>query len=199
MVIEESGLRFDFGANAETIKYDDTGFYRNYVNGLPDSKGVDFLSIQDKRLVMIEVKNCTGNESDNNWRIFKNNQKVNTSHTKTDVTGRESLDIEVSKKVAMTISGLVGACTKAAGCQSAAELVSYGESLLSGEVRAGEKQILVILFLEGRFGSLTKSKAMIMKDLQESIKKKLSWLNCRVSVVDSDTYSKKIFRIEKVA
>ena len=29
---------------------------------------------------------------------------------------------------------------------------------------------------------------MIMKELQDSMNKKLRWINCRVSVVDSDTY-----------
>ena len=36
---------------------------------------------------------------------------------------------------------------------------------------------------------------MIMKELQDSINKKLRWINCRVSVVDSDTCDSKIFRI----
>lgn len=37
---------------------------------------------------------------------------------------------------------------------------------------------------------------MIMRELQESIKTKLSWLNCRVSVVDSDTYKKELFKVQ---
>lgn len=36
---------------------------------------------------------------------------------------------------------------------------------------------------------------MIMNELQKSIKRKLKWINCRVSVVDSDTYNSKIFKI----
>lgn len=30
-----------------------------------------------------------------------------------------------------------------------------------------------------------------------AVKKKLSWLDCRVSVVDSDTYRKEIFSVQK--
>lgn len=44
------------------------------------------------------------------------------------------------------------------------------------------------------FGNKIRTKKMIMKDLQDSMKKKLDWLNCRVSVVDSDTYNTKIFQ-----
>ena len=36
---------------------------------------------------------------------------------------------------------------------------------------------------------------MIMKELQDSINKKLRWINCRESVVDSDTYDPRIFQI----
>lgn len=36
-----------------------------------------------------------------------------------------------------------------------------------------------------------------MRELQGSIRKKLAWLNCIVSVVDSDTYQKRIFEIEQ--
>lgn len=38
-------------------------------------------------------------------------------------------------------------------------------------------------------------KKMIMKALQDSMNKNLQWINCRVSVVDSDTYNSKIFRV----
>ena len=35
-----------------------------------------------------------------------------------------------------------------------------------------------------------------MKRIQESISQKLSWLNCKVSVVDSDTYNPKLFTVK---
>ena len=36
---------------------------------------------------------------------------------------------------------------------------------------------------------------MIMQALQNSMNKKLQWINCRVSVVDSDTYDPRLFQI----
>ena len=57
------------------------------------------------------------------------------------------------------------------------------------------KKKYVILFLEGDFGTKTRTKKMIMKELQDSMNKKLRWIDCRVSVVDSDTYDPRIFQI----
>lgn len=37
---------------------------------------------------------------------------------------------------------------------------------------------------------------MIMKSIRDSIAKKLDWLNCIVSVVDSDTYNRNLFKIK---
>lgn len=54
---------------------------------------------------------------------------------------------------------------------------------------------VVILFLEGEFGCHTRSKKMIMSELERSMNVKLRWLNCRVSVVDSDTYNSEIFKL----
>ena len=68
-------------------------------------------------------------------------------------------------------------------------------NILNQEIINKKKKKYVILLLEGDFGSHTRSKKMIMSNLQRSIKQKLKWLNCQVSVVDSDTYPSKIFRI----
>lgn len=193
---EESGLKFIFEDESQPIKYDDCDFYRNFVTQLPAAKGVDFISIQEGRLVFTEVKNCKGHESDNNWRICPNNGKRNTSHTNVRINGRDSLDIEVSEKVAMTICGLIGAYTKTSGTGAAERLLRYTEVLVSSAVKSGSKQLLIILFLEGDFGCETRPKSAIMRELERSIKKKLAWLNCLVSVVDSSTYRKKIFDVE---
>lgn len=58
-----------------------------------------------------------------------------------------------------------------------------------------QKKKYVILFLEGDLVQKTRTKKMIMQKLQDSINKKFRWINCRVSVVDSDTYDPRIFQI----
>ena len=106
---EESGLKFQFPENDTVIKFDDTKFYRDYFNKLPESKGVDFISVAKDKIAFIEVKNCTGDEGNCRWRIAPDNQKRNTVHTSVNVEGRDSLDIEVAQKTAMTIAALIGA------------------------------------------------------------------------------------------
>ena len=44
MVIEESGMRFEFLDDRTTVKFDEELFYRNCFNKFPESKGVDFIT-----------------------------------------------------------------------------------------------------------------------------------------------------------
>ena len=192
---EESGLKFLFPQNDTVVKFDDTKFYRDYFNKLPEAKGVDFISVDKNKIAFIEVKNCTGDESNCRWRIAPNNQKKNTTHTVVNVEGRDSLDIEVAQKTAMTVAALTGAKSFGDTKDCLEELKEYIQFLSSDRFSDDSKKKYVILFLEGDFGSRTRSKKMIMKELQDSMNKKLQWINCRVSVVDSDTYNPKIFRI----
>ena len=57
---EESGLKFRFPEYSSVLKFDDTKFYRDYFNKLPEAKGVDFISVDKDKIAFIEVKNCTG-------------------------------------------------------------------------------------------------------------------------------------------
>ena len=194
-VREESGLKFQFPENETVIKFDDTKFYRDYFNKLPEAKGVDFISVAKDKIAFIEVKNCTGDEGNNRWRIVPDNRKRNTTHTTVNVEGRDSLDIEIAQKTAMTVAALVGAKSfgNTKGCLN--ELKEYIQFLSGNSFSNASKKKYVILFLEGDFGTKTRTKKMIMKALQDSMNKKLQWINCRVSVVDSDTYNSKIFRV----
>ena len=181
---EESRLKFQFAENDTVIK-----FYRDYFNKLPEAKGVDFISVAKDKIAFIEVKNCTGDEGNNRWRIVPDNRKHNTTHTSVNVEGRDSLDIEIAQKTAMTIAALVGAKSFGNTKECLNELKEYIQFL------SGDSFSNVILFLEGDFGTKTRTKKMIMKELQDSMNKKLRWINCRVSVVDSDTYDPRIFQI----
>lgn len=75
------------------------------------------------------------------------------------------------------------------------ELKEYVQFLSNDTFSNDSKKKYVILFLEGDFGGRTRTKKMIMKTLQDSMNKKLKWINCRVSVVDSDTYDSRLFQI----
>ena len=58
---------------------------------------------------LIEVKNCTGDEVNCRWRLAPANKKRDTVHTEVDIKERDSLDIEMAHKVAMTLAALCGA------------------------------------------------------------------------------------------
>lgn len=192
---EESRLKFGVPDDSRIIKFDDTVFYRKFFNSLPESKGVDFIIADREKIAFVEVKNCVGDEGNCRWRIFPNNQKITTSSTKVNVAGRDSLDIEVSHKVAMTLAALSGAKTFEGRKDSVEELKDILDALFCGNVVDEDKRKYVILFLEGNFGGVSRSKKMIMSELQRSINVKLKWLNFRVSVVDSDTYDNSVFQI----
>lgn len=192
MEITESGLTFHFTGDS-TLKFDDTRFYREYFNSLPGSKGVDILCNSTEWFVMLEIKNCLGQEAENRWRIAPNNQKKHLAPENAE--SRESLDTEVAQKVAMTISCLAGATTFGHLRQTTQPLIPFSAALHKEEFSTYAKKLLIILFLEGQFGSQTRTKKMIMSNLQHSLQKKLDWLNCSVSVVDSSTYDHSIFTL----
>ncbi len=192
---EESRLKFGFPDTSHVVKFDDTRFYRKIFNTLPGAKAVDFIAVEEDNISFIEVKNCVGDEGNCRWRIFPDNRKKETSNTQVDVNGRESLDIEVAQKVAMTLAALLGAKSYENIKETVNELAEIQDTVFSKNFSGDEKRRYVILFLEGNFGGHTRSKKMIMDALQRSLKSKIKWLNCKVSVVDSDTYNERIFQI----
>lgn len=182
--LDESGLRFAFDGDA--VKFDETAYYRRHFVYQPEGKGVDFIALSPNRIQMIEVKNCLGNEAENQWRIGKDNSSRAKRTPGQDETDRDNVDIEIAKKVASTIACLYGAWTKASRSDSAETLAELWKAVTDSQLPADRKQLQVILFLEGNFGCHTRPKTAIMKALEENIQKKLSWLNCKVSVIDSE-------------
>lgn len=191
MEIKEGSLTFCFSEDMTAIKFDDTNFYRKSFNSLPGGKGVDMIADSTDWLQLIEIKNCTGHETENVWRTSANNSK--------SINGEDSFDNEVAKKVASTIACLYGAWSRQDSSESAKKLSGIWKGACSTQIPKDKKPIMVILFLEGNFGVTgpeSRSKRSIMKRLQDSIESKLSWLNCRVSVVDSTTYPHKLFEVQ---
>jgi len=187
MIKSESGIRFEFADDYTVIKYDDTDFHKRSFNSLPGAKAVDFLAANDNSVIFIEVKNCAGNEAGNRWRIAPNNSKRDTIPTGHDVSDRDSLDIEIPQKVAMTIAALVGAYSRPAPYKRADECVPIAHKLCSVDIHTGRRKIYIILILEGVFenGLHTRTDRMIRNGIAEEMKKKLKWLNCAVQVISS--------------
>ena len=197
--LDESGLRFAFDGDA--VKFDETAYYRRHFAYQPEGKGVDFIALSPGRVQMIEVKNCLGDEARNQWRIAPNNsqkrrylqalqndasQNAYNIEVLQKAVSKNSYDIEVAKKAASTIACLYGAWTKTPQGASMEELSELWQAMTDSQLPEDQKQLQVILFLEGNFGSHTRPKTAIMTGLEKSIRKKLSWLNCKVSVIDSE-------------
>lgn len=151
MVIEESDLTFKFPESCQVVKFDDTDFYRRKFNKLPEAKGVDIISNSEEAIQFIEIKNCIGHEPENIWRTSINNSKIESAPRALDVENRDSLDIEVAKKVAATIACLYGAWTEGKRTEKAEFLDAFWKGLTDSGIPRDKKKIMVILFLEGKF------------------------------------------------
>lgn len=192
MAICESGFSFDFPAGT-TVKFDDTRYYRKYFNALPGGKGVDILHVSDSSVIFLEIKNCLGTEADNQWRLGTNNSKLHLAQYQDQ--GRDGFDVEMAKKNAMTLACLTGAAISRELRETTEEVLPFFDALMDGKISTCERAFYVILFLEGDFSCKTRSKKMLMRELQTSIQRKLRWLNCSVSVVDSSTYPSRLFQV----
>lgn len=187
MIMNEGSLKFIFNKNAEVIKFDEDKFYREYFMKLPKGKGIDFIYNDNKNLIFLEVKDCFGHEKENLYRT-----KINYYQDE-----KSSFDIEVAKKVESTIACLFGSYTRKINCQSAEKLAEMYEKFGLSNIQKEKKKLWIILLLEGEFAVKTRSKEMIMGEIQRSLKQKLKWLECKVSVVDMKTYKEKFFKVER--
>ena len=87
MNIEENNITFTFSEQMTVTKFDDTKFYRESYNKLPNCKGVDIIADSGEMLQLIEVKNCSGHEAENAWRTSVNNSKLSSAPLTIDVEG----------------------------------------------------------------------------------------------------------------
>lgn len=187
MNVSESKIDFSFDAEyvENVLKYDDTDYYRKLFSAQPGNKAVDFIAASAKRILLIEVKNCLGNEAENRWRISNDNKKKDTIPTDHDITDRDSLDIEVSQKTCMTLAALLGVHSQPNPNALVTECVPFAEAICDSGVFNHSTAINVILVLDGKFGCHTRNDDMIRLEIQKSLKKKLKWLKCEVLVTDS--------------
>lgn len=190
MEIQEGRIKFQFANNQTPIKFDDTDLYREFQNGIIEGKGVDFITKSGTQLVFIEVKDFRGAETEPvskqriQCRLRKGTEKGGS------IIQEDSLDIEITQKVAHTFACLFGATTFPNHIAKADELKPYVPL-------NSDYSIEIILFLEGDFGSATRTKKQIMKRLQDEIKKKLEgWLSIpKIRVVDSTSCPSHIFQV----
>lgn len=193
MIIEESGIVFDFDDHLVVDKFDESGYFQKYFKKLTGGKGVDFILKSEDTLMLIEVKNCDGHECDNRWRISPDNSRRSTTATIVNTDDRDSLDIEIPKKIAMTLACLCGAHSQPQFQTHSSVLKKYSDFLITDDISSGKNNIKVVLFLEGNFSTTTMSQKAILTRLTRKIKEKLSWLNCHVLVENIETHRDNYF------
>lgn len=194
MIMTEGSLDIVFDESYCAVKFDDSLFYRKrFEKNLDGAKGVDCIAVSKDHLLLLEIKDCEGHESDNRWRVSPNNRKRDTSATPVDTEGRDSVDIEVAKKVTMSLAGLVGAMRQKDTDYIRSEWNGIPEQLDLGKV----SEIQVILFLTGDFSTKSWSEKMVLTDLRRSIASKLRWLNCSVLVENMSTQKKKYYEARR--
>lgn len=189
MIVSESDIEFTFGEQYGNfvLKYDDTPYYAELFNAQPGAKAVDFIAVSDKHYVLMEVKNCVGDEASNRWRIAPNNQKRDTAGAGgRNVSERDSLDIEVAKKTAMTLAGMVGAFSNPLPESKHASCDAFAQALCSQEIANGQRKIVVVLVLDGKFSCASRDEHTIRRRLREELEKKIKWLSATVLVTTSD-------------
>ena len=141
----------------------------------------------------MEVKDFSWHEEENRWMLLPNDGWPKKHPDDRRCLGRDSLDIEVTKKVVSTLACLYGSWFMQSRDDSAAKLgVFFRKSQVCS--------LKVILFLEMAACSViqTRSGRTIKRTLRESIEQKLSWLNCKVEIIDSHEGIADRFRIEKL-
>ena len=190
MEIQEGRIKFRFADDQNPIKFDDTPLYSKFKDGIPEGKGVDFITISENKLVFIEVKDFRGSETEITPR-----QRIICGLRKGTEKGgnkveEDSLDIEVSQKIAHTFACLYGANTFPEFTDKADVLKPYFPSDSNGPIE-------IILFLEGDFGSITRPKKIIMQLIQDAIRKRMdNWIYTpKVRVVDSKSCPERIFQV----
>lgn len=187
-MITEGSLQFKFSDDCDReVKYDDTIFYRKYFEKLDMGKGLDIVASSPEDFFLVEVKDCLGHERENRWRTKKGKRGA-----------EDCFGIEVAKKTTMTIAALCGAHTKRQGCGAANEIASLFDSLSDGKIPSLKRRIHVFLLLEGDFKTQSRSKKMVMKAVSDEIKKQLSWLECKVHVVDCETLNQRYFSVGRI-
>ncbi|HFA51918.1 MAG TPA: hypothetical protein ENJ95_23120 [Bacteroidetes bacterium] len=169
ITFKESGLKFEFdtGHWSALMQYDEQKDYKNLNEAIEGTKAVDFIGIWDeKKLVIIEVKNFRGHRIENLQRVIPK--------------GHDPLAVEFAKKIRDTMPGIIG------GARNSTHSKEKWKEYL--KILADENyQVHAVLWLEEDPppDSFPDRKQIIMQStFRKNLKKGLSWLTSRVEVVN---------------
>lgn len=162
IVIDEGSLRFTFPDEWNSIKFDDTNFYRDRLDKLNNTKAVDILAKYENVLHFIEVKDFRQHRIENQQR---------------QTSGE--LIIEVAQKFRDTVAGLVGAAR-----WNNENLSFYFQQLLEHP----NDKIEVILFIErDETEKALEKKKITHADLKQKLEQLLVAYKVRCRIWSQDT------------
>ncbi len=182
-------LTFEFSDKWKVCKYDEQPFYNKL--RWQSLKGVDFIALSSKGLLLMEVKYIIRADENTSLRLSKDADNDKLEAIKSQLTPQQQKNViinsvrpyladEVSKKVKDTLLGLLASYRK-----EDATLSAYSKPIFTDNTQP----ILVLLFLE-RNTELNKEENFkpLATNLELAIKQKLSFLgNIQVGVVNSLT------------
>lgn len=161
-IIDEGSLRFTFPDEWNSIKFDDTNFYRDRLDKLNNTKAIDILAKYENTLHFIEVKDFRQHRIENQQR---------------QTSGE--LMIEVAQKFRDTLAGLVGAAR-----WNNENLSVYFQQLLEHP----NDKIEVVLFLErDDTEKVLAHKKIAHADLKNTLQQLLKAYNVRCRILSIDT------------
>jgi hypothetical protein len=180
MQIKEGSLLFDFNDDVTAIKFDEQPFYRNKFNVLKGARGVDILAYNRECFMILEVKDFRGYEIENRKRVT-----ATSSVSKGKGCTEEPLDLELALKVRETL-----ACMLAAALDDNEEDISpFFKPIIDKARGRSNISLKVLLFVEGDIPRFP----LYSRNMIDSIKKKMRWLNARVFVENIDTHKAQHF------
>lgn len=88
--------------------------------------------------------------------------------------------------MAMTLAGMVGAFSNPMPATKHASCDAFARALCSQEIANGQRKIVVVLVLDGKFACASRDEHTIRRRLREELEKKIKWLSATVLVTTSD-------------
>ncbi|KAA6322263.1 hypothetical protein EZS27_028178 [termite gut metagenome] len=155
-IFNESGISFDFGKGWECIKFDEEKAYKRVSDNVKHTKGIDFIGIYNRQLVIIEVKNFANHTSD---IVTKERLKQEA----------EELMTEIAEKIRDSL-----ACVSAAARFSTNNHAFWkfiNQLILDSNVKV---KVIAWIEFDERDGETKKIKMRVWRD---TLKRKLQWLH----------------------
>lgn len=188
MTITEGDIDFIFDDSVKLCKFDAQPFYQDDFNKYIDGgKGVDIIFETDSIVCFMEIKDFRKDYVNNKWRTIPNNRSKQSQIAHVAKMSKDSLDIEIPKKVMATIDCLYGAWTKKEQSSRAADLIEQADFVMDSDIQNHRKRLVVLLFVEGVRDTQARKAMITLHEIEIYMKRRLKWMNCSVEVIDSNS------------